>query len=187
VSKKNFIKAIIVLIITFLIAGCGNKIQVNPVTGKSKENQNPQNPNQGNYNQQGDPLSILDEGKIEGVIFRLGDEKKEIVSKLGEPDSVEKIGGSEEFRYKDTYYYFHLINGTLIGVKIAKKGTEVFGVKIGMKPEEVKAVLGKPANEYYNVHDEHWSMLYQRGKTELYFVSKERNSSTLYMQVSKKN
>lgn len=154
---------------------------------KGQENTLPEKINQNSYEEQKAPLSILEEGMVDGIIFRLGTEKKDVISKLGEPDNIGKTDGSEVFRYKDTYYYFDINRNLLIGIKILQLGKEVYGVKVGMKPEEIKQVLGKPTNEYYNVHDEKWELLYKRDKNELYFVSKDKNSSTNYVLVLKKD
>jgi len=93
-------------------------------------------------------LDIIGEGKLPGIEFGIGASCKEIVNKMGKPKDQEFFEGGLYLDYDKVIFLTdsdESYNGKVTSISIYEG--QIFGVKVGMKPSEIKKVLGKPSFE----------------------------------------
>lgn len=126
-------------------------------------------------------LDIVGEGRLPGIEFGIGASCKEIVNKMGKPKDQDFFEGGLYLDYDKVIFLTdsdESYNGKVTSISLNEG--QIFGVNVGMKPSEIKKVLGKPSYEGKNEEE---GAIYQlrynvKGYT-LLFASEKEDSPTL--------
>lgn len=121
-----------------------------------------------------------DDKKTSGLRFGVGASADELLSILGEPKAKGEFEGSYYLSYDTVIYYIDSLDvqESKVTAITLLPGQEVYGIKVGMTPNEIKAILGTPISNGNSEEDGTWSMLYQINDDMLYFSAKDENSPT---------
>lgn len=138
------------------------------------------------------PLLAASQGKITGLQIGVDSSLKEALGELGEPVELDHFEGTSYLSYENMNIMLdRIIDNTqeealVSGISVFND-YELYGVKIGMKADEIKSILGVPNQEYAdNVEDGGmWKMEYLCGDFQLTFYAENKNSPTTAAYLSR--
>lgn len=88
----------------------------------------------------------LTAGMLPGTQIQINSYVSDVYKELGKPDSIDEYDHSLAYEDKNIYIYHFNERVTSIGFG---EGAEIFGIKIGMKYNEIVSKLGPADHEYY--------------------------------------
>lgn len=130
-------------------------------------------------------LDIISEGRVDTVEFGIGASVKDIIEAYGEPEEKDNFMGGSFISYKDfTFFIDKNIEEIEEGIVVKlgfSEGSELFGVNVGMKFDDIKKILGDPtfegAIDEEEANDELYgsgsALIYQKGVHRLLFIGDE--------------
>lgn len=118
------------------------------------------------------------EGKMDGVELKVGSTYQEIIDKLGKPQKQSAISGGEVLTYGDASYIILPTTKKVVCIMVGT-GKSLYGVKVGMKPSEIKQILGDPDYEDHDDLTGIWNLCYNAGNYTLIFNYAEENGPTI--------
>lgn len=135
------------------------------------------------------PLEPLSEGKIDGISYSLGTECKKVLTDLGKPDDEGTTEGNYYYMYGKVTYFSDSMDeneGNISAIAV-RDNIDICGTKVGMKPEEIKKILGQPFSEGTDEGDEGWVITYEvkKGLYLSYFSDNENSPVTAVLFASK--
>lgn len=135
------------------------------------------------------PLEPLSEGKIDGIGYSLGTECKKVLTDLGKPDDEGTTEGNYYYMYGNVTYFSDSMDeneGNITAIAI-RDSIDICGTKVGMKPAEIKKILGQPFSEGTDEGEEGWVMTYEvkKGLYLSYFSDNENSPVTAVLFASK--
>lgn len=141
--------------------------------------------------QENDALKTAREGKVTGLNIGIGSTLQEAIAQMGEPSALDYFEGTSYVSYELVDLILDRIiddtktEASITGI-ILSEGYELYGVKVGMTPEEIKGILGAPTKEELENDPEGstWRLDYDCGTYLLSFFSADQNSSTLSAYLS---
>jgi len=172
---KRFIVFIIVLF-TILFTACKIKTENNDITlsGSSIEAINTEN------SIEKPDLNLISIGKVDTIEFGIGEKAGNILKSWGEPDFKGDFMGGSYISYDNITFFIdkyidEMENGKVIRIGISES-YELFGVKVGMRFEEIKEIMGKPSfegiigNDEGELFGESSVIIYESSDYELLFI-----------------
>lgn len=139
-----------------------------------------------------DGMELAFEGKIDNLQVGVGDTLSEVISELGEPMELAHFEGSSYVSYKNFSFMLGKViektsdEATISGIVISE-GYEIYGVKVGMTPNEIKSILGAADQEYKDGEgdEEMWKLEYACGDYSLTFFFNDNSSPSTSAYLSK--
>jgi hypothetical protein len=192
---KKIIALTLIAAITIAASSCSTKttsgIDKSPEATKPTQTETqPQAQNKPEEKPIEGPKSLAFEGKIDNLKVGVGDELKEVIAALGEPVELAHFEGSSYISYENVNFMLDKIvestsdEAVVLGI-IVSEGYELYGVKVGMNPGEIKNVLGAAEQEYKDGEgdEEMWKLEYNCGEYKLtfFFNDKESPSTSAYL------
>ncbi|MGB7604654.1 MAG: hypothetical protein WBL93_04170 [Lutisporaceae bacterium] len=143
--------------------------------------------------QNDDALKLAREGKITGLSIQIGSKLQDAVAQLGEPIGFDNFEGVSYVSYEVIDLMLDKIiedtksEANISGI-IMSEGYELYGVKVGMSPAQIKVMLGTPTQELLETDAEGdmWKMDYDCGEYLLSFYSADKDTATVSAYLSKK-
>lgn len=130
-----------------------------------------------------DPLALAAKGQMDGVEFRLGTSRDQIVDAWGEPIETNPYLGGELLTYNDAFLLISPIDNSLSAIIVTQTEKPVYGVHVGMLPSEIKSILGQPFSEGMNEMTEAWDLTYKLGEIDLTFESEHEEAPTHFVML----
>jgi len=138
------------------------------------------------------PKSLAYEGKIDDLQIGVDDRLKDVVAALGEPVELAHFEGSSYISYQNVSFMLDkIVEGTSDEARVSgiivSEGYELYGIKVGMTPEEIKNILGAAEQEYKDGEgeEEMWKLEYNCGDYKLTFFFDDNNSPSTSAYLSK--
>ena len=129
------------------------------------------------------PMKAAFEGRVDNLGVRVGDKLEIAISELGEPVELAHFEGSSYISYPKYSFMLDKViekisDEAIISGIVVSEGHEVYGVKIGMTPSEIKSILGAADQEYKDGEGEEkmWKMEYLCGDYSLTFFFNDNNA-----------
>lgn len=172
---KRLIAGIIILL-SILVVGCGIKPRnIENTKGTDIVATNTENTNIKNSN-----ICRISEGKVDTIEFGIGDKVVSILKSWGEPDIKDDFMGGSYISYdKITFFVDKYIddieNGKIVRIGFST-GYEFLGIKVGMRFEEIKTIIGTPSfegiigNDEGELFGESMAIIYESGDYKLLFI-----------------
>jgi uncharacterized protein involved in high-affinity Fe2+ transport len=187
--KKNMI--IILILITIMSSSCNAKATSGIAAETPKPEKTATQPQVNPEEKLIDgPLKLAYEGKIDNLQVGVGNKLKDVIGQLGEPVELANFEGSSYVTYQNISFMLDKIvestsdSADIMGI-IASEGYELYGVKVGMTPDEIKKILGAAEQEYKDGEDEGdmWKLEYTCGEYKLtfFFIDKSSPSTSAYL------
>lgn len=137
-------------------------------------------------------LEPVYEGKIDNLEFSIGDSLEKVIAELGEPLELAYFEGSSYIRYENLSFMLDKViektsdEAAVSGI-IISEGSELYGVKVGMTPNEIKNILGAASQEYKDGEgdEEMWKLEYQCGDYSLTFFFNDSSSPSTSAYLNK--
>lgn len=136
------------------------------------------------------PMALAYEGKIDNLQVGVGAKLQETIETMGEPIELAHFEGSSYISYQNISFMLDKIvettseNAEVLGI-IVSEGYELYGVKVGMTPAEIKNILGAAEQEYKDGEgdEEMWKLEYNCGDYNLtfFFQDKAGQSTSAYL------
>ncbi|MDF2531771.1 MAG: hypothetical protein K0Q65_1352 [Clostridia bacterium] len=192
-QMKKFMIITLVLAMTITAASCKAKavsgVDTVPETPKPTQTEVQKLPEDKVV---GDTMKLAYEGKMDHLQIGVNDRLKEVVEALGEPMELAHFEGASYISYANVSFMLDKIvedtsdEAKVTGV-IVSEGYELYGVKVGMKPEEIKNILGAGEQEYKDgeSEEEMWKLEYNCGDYKLTFFFNDNNSPSTSAYLSK--
>ena len=164
----------IILILSLLVfAGCSgkkdkqdeNKVVVQPPKQEETQANDEKDPGKDKGELEASKINQFPEaaqGKFTDLTIKFDDGRERVVKVMGTPDEITTWQGSELYIYKNVGIYIDPSEEKVTGLT-AGEGYKTYGVKIGMTPEEIKNILGKPDNEGENLESGAYVLEYETG------------------------
>ena len=137
-------------------------------------------------------MDLAYEGKIDNLQSGVGDSLEKVIAELGEPLELAYFEGSSYISYENISF---MLNKTIDKISdeaaisgiIISEGYELYGVKVGMTPSEIKSILGAANQEYKDGEDgeEMWKIEYKCGDYSLIFFFNDSTSPSTSAYLSK--
>lgn len=190
---KKLIAITMILTITITAAACESKATSSDKTEVPKPAQiETQTQNKPDEKQIVGPMKLAYEGKIDNLQIGVGDKLQNVISVLGEPSELNHFEGSSYISYQDVSFMLDRIvettkdEATILGI-VVSEGYELYEVKVGMKSDEIKNVLGAAAQEYQEGEEEGdaWKLEYNCGDYLLTFFFNDKDSPSTSAYLSK--
>lgn len=137
-------------------------------------------------------MELAYEGKIDNLQVGVGDRLAKVIEELGEPLELAYFEGSSYISYENLSFMLDKViektsdEATIFGIVISE-GYEIYGVKVGMTPNEIKSILGAADQEYKDGEgdEEMWKLEYTSGDYSLTFFFNDKSSSSTSAYLSK--
>lgn len=178
---------IVLVFITVTAASCNEKtvVEVDNTPETPKQVQAEEKLNEGK-------MELAYEGKIDKLQAGVGDRLAKVIEELGEPLELANFEGSSYISYQNfTFILDKVIEKTsdeaeIFGIVISE-GYEIYGVKVGMTPDEIKNILGAANQEYKDGEgdEEMWKLEYPCGNYSLTFFFNDNSSPSTSAYLSK--
>lgn len=189
-------KAVIILLILVLclnFAACkaekASEDKTEPVSKITETKDNTSKPTL----PQNNALQLAYEGKVTGLSIGIGSKLQDAIAQFGEPVALDNFEGTSYISYEVLDIILDRIvedtkSEAYISGVIVSEGYELYGVKVGMSPAQIKAELGTPTQELLETDDEGeiWKMEYDCGEYLLSFYSDNKEAATVSAYLSKK-
>jgi hypothetical protein len=128
-------------------------------------------------------IELAYEGKIDNLEFGIGDRLEKVIAEMGEPLELANFEGSSYVRYESLSFMLNKViektsdEAAISGI-IISEGNDIYGVKVGMTPNEIKSILGAASQEYKDGEgeEEMWKLEYQCGDYSLTFFFNDSSS-----------
>lgn len=193
---KNLPIFICILIVSIILTiGCNAKNKIDDkkenIENKNlstiiKQSENPNQKQAEKVTANNEIFKSASQGKINGIEFGIGTRFEEIIKTWGEPEEKGNYEGSNYLIYDDIT--FMADENSEVVSRIAISGErEVYGVKIGMKPSEIKKILGEPKYEsiYEDTDIQQRSIVYENGEYRVMFCSDDIDTPVNFMIIQK--
>lgn len=192
-QMKRFIIITLILIITITASSCkaetalGVDIKLGtPTPTQAVEQNKPEE------RLEEPKLELAYEGKIDNLQFGIGDRLEKVITELGEPVELAYFEGASYISYQDLSFMLDKViektsDEAVISGIIISEGYELYGVKVGMTPNEIKSILGAANQEYKDGEgdEEMWKLEYQCGDYSLTFFFNDSNSPSTSAYLNK--
>jgi hypothetical protein len=175
--KRNICFTVIIVILVFF-SGCRLNSDVGNNTSAPSSDIN--NNDKENSAIKDYDINLIEEGRVDSIEFALGDNSKTILESLGEPKMSGYFMGGSYLKYDKVTFF---INKPLEEIEYGEvviigfsKDFELFGIKVGMKFEEIKDKFGVPSyegaigGEESELYGDSWALVYEKGDYSLTFV-----------------
>ncbi|MDQ0877504.1 hypothetical protein QFZ77_006163 [Paenibacillus sp. V4I3] len=125
-----------------------------------------------------DFLTSASEGKIKGIEFGIGSNKKDVIQKWGEP---QKTGSwqTQYYSWFDYYYFFGNPDESVSAIRIG-------GDTVKCTVDELKKAIGEPKDEGLNDIESGWYLYYEAGDYQVFFNADTKNGLIKYMSLKMK-
>lgn len=138
-------------------------------------------------------LELAHQGKVTGLNIAIGATLQETIAQMGEPTALDNYEGASYVSYELVDFILDRViddtkaEANVTGV-ILSGGYELYGVKVGMTPEEIEAVLGTPSSADIDTtsETETFRIDYDCGDYQLSFFANDKGSATVSAYLSKK-
>ncbi len=169
---KKYLTLLLILSLV-IFAGCAgkkdnqdeNKVVVEPPRQEESKNNEQKDPIKGKDELQSSKIVQFPEaaqGEFTDLPIKFDDSREKVVKVMGTPDEITTWQGSELYIYNNVGIFIDPSEEKVTGLT-AGEGYKTYGVKIGMSPEEIKNILGKPDNEGENLESGAYVLEYEAG------------------------
>jgi hypothetical protein len=194
---KKIIVILLVLVLSFSFVSCkADKTSGNNAAPAVKPAENTVTPQPATPQAAApvnEALQPAREGKVTGLSIGIGSTLQEAIAQMGEPTALDNFEGTSYVSYELVDLILDKIiddtkaEASVTGI-ILSEGYELYGVKVGMTPAQIKEILGTPTNEEMENDSESttWRMDYDCGDYKLSFYANDKDSATVSAYLSKK-
>lgn len=148
-------------------------------------------------------LELAKEGRVNDLDFGIFSSIDEIIEIWGIPDRHDYYMGGYYLSYDEEKIFFNtngyyedgeFINGEVFLIGIYEANREIYGVRIGMTFDEIKAILIESShiasptdNMESELYGDNWTLSYNAGSNIVIFVADEENGPTDVVYLIKSN
>jgi hypothetical protein len=137
-------------------------------------------------------IELAYEGKIDSLEFGIGDKLEKAIAEMGEPVELAYFEGSSYISYENLSFMLDKViektsdEAAISGI-IISEGYDLYGVKVGMTPNEIKSILGAANQEFKDGEgdEEMWKLEYQYGDYSLTFFFNDSSAPSTSAYLSK--